>query len=234
MIDIYIFTVNNELIDIAEQMSSLLPKDIENQIKSIKISKRKSIKIITKILLWKILVINGFDETIIQNIFSLNNHKPFINYPFYFNLSHSEDKIVITTSKHQKVGIDIEFNRYSNISIKDYSPLIKFNEYMKYLPFYDAWVVIESILKTIGTGFSKSITDVFILEIRNNKILSKINGKLFFSHLMPLEKYSLCLTSNTPIKKICFYNLQLKLCEKAKISKKIISLDDLIINKMSR
>lgn len=234
MIDIYILTINNELIDIADKMTSLLPKDIVKEIKSIKISKRKSIKIISKILLWKILLINGFDKTIIQNIFSANNHKPFINYPFDFNLSHSGDKIVITTSKCQKVGIDIEFNRYSNISIKGFSPLIKFEEYMRHLPFYDAWVVIESILKTIGTGFSTSIKDVFILEIRNNKISSKINGNLFFSLLIPLEKYSLCVTSNIPIKKIRFHNLQLKLCERARISEKIVSLDDLIIYKPSR
>ena len=91
--------------------------------------------------------------------------KPYIpNNPFYFNISHSKNTVVIVIDV-QEVGIDIEyFDRYNTkllnkifndneINQIETSPTPN-KEYSK------IWCMKESYLKCLGTGIKKDMKDV--------------------------------------------------------------------------
>lgn len=94
--------------------------------------------------------------------------KPFLcdnEYSLQFNLSHSNDMVLIAVSRKDEVGVDIEMLRKNSLaeSILTACELDMFNS----LPqerqeeaFYSAWTHKEALLKLLGTGLYKDMKEL--------------------------------------------------------------------------
>jgi 4'-phosphopantetheinyl transferase len=133
----------------------------------------------------------------------------FVNYSnLHFNISHSENKIVIALSMMTPIGVDIE--KISNPNLKlakrfflseEYNYIIstKFN-IIKSLRFYKVWTRKEAYVKYIGKGLSIRLNSFNVLDnslnykfktnLRMNSIISicsKEEAKIFFYHIRKYE-----------------------------------------------
>lgn len=94
--------------------------------------------------------------------------KPFLYQPgqekkIEFNLSHSENLMVITISKNSRVGIDLEHIRNVSeknviikkfFSVQDQQIFTSFSEEEKKFAFFSCWTYKEAYLKALGVGLS--------------------------------------------------------------------------------
>lgn len=83
--------------------------------------------------------------------------------PLYFNLSHSQNKLVLAISRHQLLGVDIEYglkqrrvekiaNRYfSSAEVKGFEVLEAEQIQTR---FYDLWSLKEAYIKACGLGLA--------------------------------------------------------------------------------
>ncbi|MFT4670797.1 MAG: 4'-phosphopantetheinyl transferase [Pseudohongiellaceae bacterium] len=83
--------------------------------------------------------------------------------PLFFNLSHSQNKLVLAVARHEFLGVDIEYglkprrvekiaNRYfSNSEIEGFSGLEKSQMQKR---FYDLWSLKEAYIKACGMGLA--------------------------------------------------------------------------------
>ncbi len=96
--------------------------------------------------------------------------KPYLkDYPYYFNISHSGDKIILAISD-QEVGVDIELIKKRRLS----QNLVSMEEMSYFLQISDddyessvikLWTIKEAFLKYLGTGITKLLKDVTIDDI---------------------------------------------------------------------
>ena len=85
------------------------------------------------------------------------------NYPLYFNISHSGDRIVLATGRHEFLGVDIECNDKSRRILQIANRYFSKDELeaLQVLPatqqltrFYDLWTLKEAYIKARGLGLS--------------------------------------------------------------------------------
>ena len=146
----------------------------------------------------KILISDFIDKSPSNIKFSYNKYgKPFIEYEdlgtnFYFNISHSFNKIYIALSNEYELGVDIEFvnstNRFNSIapsimsSIElDYYDSLSMPEKKRF--FYLAWVQKEAISKLYGKGLSLDFKNIKV--ILNTKLE---NWGMHRNHYVKVEK----------------------------------------------
>jgi 4'-phosphopantetheinyl transferase len=101
----------------------------------------------------------------------LENGKPFIILPelaepIHFNLSHSEDRLVLAISRHALTGVDIESvkakRRIEQIAARHFSAaeleqLSSLEHDEKLLRFYEFWTLKEAFIKAKGAGLKHSL-----------------------------------------------------------------------------
>lgn len=140
-------------------------------------------------------------------IFNSHPHgKPFLESPIYnemeFNLSHSQDLILIAMSKRIWVGIDIEYHResveFSTIAERYFTK----NEYIWWsqLPshqqteaFFKLWSSKEAVVKGLGLGLSYPLTSFDVLQSPFVKLTEKKNDmpeEWYVENFIPEDKYS--------------------------------------------
>jgi 4'-phosphopantetheinyl transferase len=126
-----------------------------------------------KLLLLRALRIKFPDDAGMQKFRSLEvtlDGKPFIPGGLEFNISHSEEMVVLAVTQSGAVGIDIEKIRPVNI-----------DDYLQYVPevaclrenydvdqvnnlFFDCWTKKEAVLKGYGKGLLAPLEQVIISE----------------------------------------------------------------------
>ncbi len=101
-----------------------------------------------------------------------SNGKPYLNCSpnestLFFNLSHSENQMLVAFSTSDEVGLDIEMTRkfpdeaeivkrfFSKLEIDNYLSL---PEKMRTQGFLNAWTRKEALVKTIGTGLQTPLS----------------------------------------------------------------------------
>ena len=94
--------------------------------------------------------------------------KPFINGGPEFNISHSEDIVVLALTQHQAIGIDIEKIRPVDKDdfVKELPEIISFYENREadqanHL-FFECWTKKEAVLKANGRGLFVPLKDVVL------------------------------------------------------------------------
>lgn len=170
------------------------------------------------ILLHSLQIFYGYTSSKLPEI-KLNQYgKPYFKdnlYPFY-NISHSEDFIIIGFSDNS-IGVDIELiknNRNIHQIAKRFYTEEEYDFFKKqnfsYDIFYTIWVLIESISKYIGKGFSSFNKDFSIIPSNNSVIVNKneYRDKITIGSLISNEnKYKFAYVAenqNLPI--IYFYS----------------------------
>lgn len=123
--------------------------------------------IVGKKLLEHSLYTYGYPGSKLQELKRTKYNKPYIEKCFHFNISHSENSVIIATSDLLNVGIDIEELRDIDIDVfKDYLNPEEYSEILssksKVYAFFNLWTKKESILKASGEGLNIPLKDVKI------------------------------------------------------------------------
>ncbi len=109
-----------------------------------------------------------------MNIQYNKNGKPFIDIPYYFNISHSKDLIIIAVS-NSLCGVDIEYVD-KNRNFKRISKYIFKEESKDIDSFYIDWVKTEAKVKLNGDSILNNNINHF--ECYYNKIID--NNNLYY------------------------------------------------------
>ena len=135
-------------------------------------------------------------------------NKPYYNNRLFYNVSYSENYIIIAYSHNTQIGIDIQ-----NENEKVEKVLLKYGNKYQILKNsieenITIWTKIESYLKMIGCGLTK-LDNIKILS--NNNIIDKSTGKCFvqkdISNLLPERIHGTVTTYREEI--ITFENINM-------------------------
>jgi 4'-phosphopantetheinyl transferase len=105
-----------------------------------------------------------------QSLDATEHGKPFIPGGPEFNISHSEDMVVLAVTRSGAVGIDIE--KIRPVPIEDFSRYVpeaadlreKYDaDHVKSL-FFDCWTQKEAVLKGYGTGLLAPLEEVAVKD----------------------------------------------------------------------
>ena len=199
MIKIYYASINDvwSKEELEEKMSGL---SHFMQCEAMKYANRhqQQLTIAGKLLLQKLL--NHFklnDELMLQNLQFDNFSRPYFNYKFDFNISHSANIVVCAASITTKVGIDIEkiqavqvenFTDY--FTIDEINTIISSND--KYYAFYKTWTKKEAFIKAIGKGVHAELSTINTLSD-----VIEFDGVHYYLHPVPIEKGYICYLATT-------------------------------------
>jgi 4'-phosphopantetheinyl transferase len=127
-----------------------------------------------------------------------DNGKPYLkNSTMYFNISHSNDYVVLATS-HREIGIDIENierkTPYSNkVAARCFTQQER--EWMAHEggneAFFRLWTAKESVMKASGLGFSLPPESFSVLPM--DASAHDIANKTWFLDWIPYDDYIICL-----------------------------------------
>ncbi|AIT09529.1 4-phosphopantetheinyl transferase [Candidatus Francisella endociliophora] len=116
----------------------------------------------------------------ISPVFSITNSKPYLaNGSLFFNISHTQDQIVMTVS-NSEVGIDAEeVNKTRNIlkiakryfDTNEYASLVQNSQ--QSVDFYTLWTLKEAQVKRSSLGIAKELREAIFYKNENQQWLSE-------------------------------------------------------------
>ncbi len=162
---------------------SVLPEELLFPIEKLARKEDRSRKIAALLLLREALRYFGLPEHYLSLIKRTSYNKPFIDNCFHYNISDSEEMVLLALSHQFSLGIDIEYCKPI-----DYLPLVDYfhKEESKSIvnskdpldEFYDTWTRKEAVLKSLGTGLQTELRSFNARSSdylkRNNLTLTKI------------------------------------------------------------
>ncbi len=157
--------------------------------------------VLGRLLLIKALQIFGYDKTELSKIKYTDYGKPYLENGLEFNISHTENLVVLAINKTHVLGIDVElirpivFENFNEVMTKDEWQNIN-KATNKTETFFRHWVTKESVIKADGKGLSIPLLDIKIEE--ENKIKYK-NKVWFIQPLQLAENYSASLATNIKV-----------------------------------
>lgn len=145
--------------------------------------------------------------------FSYNEHnKPALDYPrvnLQFNLSHSDEQLLIAVTLDHAIGIDIEkikktFNpgivsRF--FSVREQTALTQANDPASF--FYQIWSRKEAIIKALGKGLFTPPADFSVVD--PGDVITFDNTDWFVTSLPILENYAAALASNQRVNELSYW-----------------------------
>lgn len=148
------------------------------------------------------------------------NGKPLLkDHPFFFNLSHSGDFIVLAIAKH-RVGLDVEnISRDVNseaiserfFTVAEIEDIVSCNEFEKKDRFFDYWTLKEAYMKARGEGIRLGLSN-FGFTLAKPAISLYVNDEIEenvsnwqFRCMTPYDDCRLSLALNTPEKNIDYH-----------------------------
>ena len=118
------------------------------------------------------------------------SNKPYSD-KIYFNISHSNNLVVLSTSLTYNIGVDIELIKEIKENVKEYISSKEEYEYIKTdKNFFEIWTSKESLAKAIGTGI-KDIKNIKALPIEGTK---EYKDKTFYSKIIYYNDYIISIT----------------------------------------
>ena len=164
-----------------------LPQKEQQTILQIKSFKNQVQKTIARILLRKELMNIGYDQTILEKIKKNNSGKPFIDGSIFFNISHSNDIVMLALCDQGDIGIDTEQIRYVNtngfkiyFSDEEWDDII--NSPTQNVTLLQKWTAREAFLKAMGIGFAEGVDDI-TLNYSTKKASSKNAADHYFDYV---------------------------------------------------
>lgn len=126
--------------------------------------------VLARLMLKKLLLEQGFHDTILEDYRTDDYGRPFIHETIDFTISHANDYVMCAVSKTTRVGIDVE--KLREICIDDYSISLSDKELEELtssenpIPdFFTLWTKKEAISKANGKGLAILLPE---MEIGNN------------------------------------------------------------------
>lgn len=135
-----------------------------------------------------------------------------------FNLSHSNQWIVLAVGKSRKIGIDVEHIRdnldYASIARRFFSPQeVDFIEsapkVRKQGLFYEIWVRKEAYLKALGKGLSMPLSEFTVPLGSSISEISYLDADPWLFHGISIDpEYASALVTHAPVQHIRKYHWQ--------------------------
>ncbi|MBP5342868.1 4'-phosphopantetheinyl transferase superfamily protein [bacterium] len=164
--------------------SLLLTSDELSYLKSIKIEKVYNEKLLSTYL----------KRYYIKDYFLSEYNKPLSNNIF-FNISHSDNLIVLATSKYYEIGVDVERIKYVDDKVKRrVSDAYEYDELSNDSSFIKFWTAKESLVKAKGTGFIKDIKKINAYPFDGIK---EYMSEKYYSHILKIDDYIISITLKT-------------------------------------
>ncbi len=111
-----------------------------------------------RLLIRHALTQHGFENVSLSDMLYSDYLKPYFDLPFYFNLSHSGEYVILAVSLISNVGCDIEFHN-PDLNFSEFNSFFTDDELSSILTsplpvksFFDLWTIKESLLKADGRG----------------------------------------------------------------------------------
>ena len=127
----------------------------------------------------------------IGNYYLDSNNKP-KSKDIYFNISHSNGRIILSKTNYSEIGVDIEKIRDINPKLIDY---ISNDEELKYIKdnksFFEIWTSKESLLKASGLGIKIDLKEVKGLPINGTR---KFNDSFYYSSIFYIDDFVISTT----------------------------------------
>jgi 4'-phosphopantetheinyl transferase len=221
---IHVFLLHLDEYD-EEQLYEFLSKDEKERADRLKVELKKKQFIISRSVLRKIIStsLNKSHDEIAFHYTDKN--KPFIkdkinNKKLEFNVSHSEQCILIAVTLDNSVGVDVE-KINANIDFESLSARFfskKENQYLSNLEdskklnaFYNIWTRKEAFIKATGKGIAYGLDNFSVCS--DNEFTSKIDiahkevleENWFSFELMSIEQYKTALSTNNKEAELIFY-----------------------------
>lgn len=161
-----------------QRLLSLLPTHLHATILRFKRWQDQHASLIGKVLLRHALLEFGYTEQLLESLNYNAYGKPFIDLNIPFNLSHSQNLVVLAMTNKGEVGIDLE--KIRPLELKDFQSMMPSETWHNILnaknphqAFFNYWTLCESVVKADGRGLSvpfKSLTldetEVMLCEYR--------------------------------------------------------------------
>ena len=221
---IHVFLLNlNNYDDIT--LYDYLSEDEKERADKLKVKQKRKQFIVSRSVLRK-LISNCIDKNYDEIKFYYAEHdKPFIkekhnNKTIKFNISHSEDYILIALTLENRVGIDIEkinkkidaeslSKRFFSQNEYEYLKSIEINK--KLDAFYTIWTKKEAFIKATGKGVAFGLDKFSVTS--DKQIISKIDigneinsiEEWFCFELMPVDEYKTALVTDVKDVELIFY-----------------------------
>ena len=120
-----------------------------------------------------------------------SNNKP-KSKDIYFNISHSNGRIIFSKTNYSEIGVDIEKIRGINPKLIEYISNEKELKYIKdNKTFFFFWTSKESLLKASGLGIKIDLKEVNGLPING---IRKFNDSLYYSSILYIDDYVISTT----------------------------------------
>jgi 4'-phosphopantetheinyl transferase len=157
------------------------PETIKKRITSFRCWKDSHAALFGKVLLNHAISELGLVELSLSNMLIDKFHRPYFNYPFNFNISHSGEFVICAASLEESLGVDIEY-KDQNVSIDDFADIFnqrQWDEIQQSVnpvePFFNYWTLKEAVIKADGRGLGVALKEI---DIQNGK--SEVNGKTWY------------------------------------------------------
>lgn len=193
MIKIYITDVSDLSID--TEILKTLPDIRVDKINKLQNNKEKVLSYGASLLINK-YVLNGDKSA----YFVDSNGKPYSTTGLEFNLSHSDNMIILAVSEN-KIGCDIQkfsernFERMAKFVFhKNEVDLLSFAN-NKADTFFKLWTKKEAFLKLIGTGFTRNATNI---DLSKDKYTEN-SKEYYFFHWKADDYYISICTENSNV-----------------------------------
>ena len=195
----YLYICNYKKINIESDYTKFITLNEKKKINSyLKCIDRE--RCFIEILLLKFLIHN-FCKIPISNIVIKRNKygKPYLenNSNFKFNISHSNELIIVGIDMQNEIGVDIEFIK--KINLNNYIKILKESEIRelsqrknKLDSFYEIWTIKESFCKEEGKGIS-IIDDNYDIDYKKSQITYK--DKILPFKIINYLQYKICICS---------------------------------------
>lgn len=184
---------------------ALMPPEILSSILRYKRWQDRQATLFGRLLLLRALRIKFTDNEIgtkkFQSLETAQDGKPFIPGGPQFNISHSEDIVVLAVVHGGAVGIDIEKIRVVNINdFSQYVPEVanlpeKYDVDQVNNLFFDCWTKKEAVLKGYGKGLLLPLEKVLIKE--NTALLHETTW--FIKKMLIDERYCCHVATDKPL-----------------------------------
>lgn len=221
---IQVFLFNLDDYDV-QQFHHFLSADERERSAKLKVEVKKKQFMLSRSLLRKILS-NITEKNHNEIKFYYGNHnKPYIkekhnNKMIEFNISHSDQYILIGLSLHNKVGVDIEkVNKeidFESLSKRFFSK--KEKEYIKGIDpenkpdaFFTIWTRKEAFIKATGKGIAYGLDTFSVITDEQLKSRIELEEKKsgdddwFCFDLMSIENYKTAISTNNDAVELIFY-----------------------------
>lgn len=186
--DVHVWSLTTDIYDeLKNNAKNFLNENEQNRAQRFRFRKHHDLFVIGRYIT-KIMVAH-YTESLPEkiNIIQDSYGKPTCEKNLYFNISHSEEQLLLGFS-NSKIGVDIERNDptvdIESIAGNHFSE-IEFQKMMSYTgderveSFFEIWTKKESLIKGIGKGLRIPLQD-FSVTGQNGKVLGKLlSGKSY-------------------------------------------------------